>query len=781
MAVDIEIVEDITASTDSRTLDITPSTYEVTIEDSKDLDVTINKKEYNIVGDELYIPKLYEDAPAWLQNLVDETIRVSLEVERSNLNSATKALNELIAEVEVAKNTYTQSIISSSDIDTRINTAITTLNSSLAAADATILGIAQTAVTPDEATALTIDGINAELVNPDTGSLGATIASLNQARVDGDSANATSIDTLVSTLEGEVDARATAVQYLNTYVGLDENGTATGVGTLDTILNDIQNQVDGSITSWFENGEPSLVNTPANTWNTTTEKNNHIGDMYYDRDTGYSYRFAYEDIPDDTPDEGITYSWIRITDTDITKALADAAEAQETADGKVTTFYQDSAPTAEGEGDIWIDSNDGNKMYRWNGSSWGSDLVGAMVANASAVTELEADLASTNATVGGHTTQLSTVDTRIDNGMATVETKWAYDSIVNINGVYKKSGFGLTTNYTSGNGTEVDPYVSAFWIDASRLKFTNSNQTGQVAPFTIDATGTDPEITFNGKVTFGSVNNVYEDKLLDTIQAYDSKMGAVPAYGSALESNITSQTDGSIKLYHSSDNEIGLAFPAVDVSNAGDDGVNFKLSFKSSVNVTSGIYIRVYEYDSDLPSGKTHVSNGASVSSSVVQEDTRGKTSFYENLGATTEWTTKSFTYIPTSTAKWASVVVLNWNGAGLAALYLQGFQMVVNTTSVPDVSGAISASNETFAQAQGFASYQAMMDNYSLNGLSIVTGGYISTGLVDANSLKADSAMIKKLLAQNIVMDTSVSESKITSADGGMVIDFKNGSIYIA
>ena len=80
-----------------------------------------------------------------------------------------------------------------------------------------------------------------------------------------------------------------------------------------------------------------------------------------------------------------------------------------------------------------------------------------MVANAEAVTALEADLNDTNIVVGGHTTQLSTVDTRIADGVASVETKWAYDSMVNINGVYKKSGFGLTTNYTSGNGTESSP------------------------------------------------------------------------------------------------------------------------------------------------------------------------------------------------------------------------------------------------------------------------------------------------------------------------------------
>lgn len=47
-------------------------------------------------------------------------------------------------------------------------------------------------------------------------------------------------------------------------------------------------------------------------------------------------------------------------------------EAQTTAEGKITTFYETSAPTAEGDGDLWVDTDDNNKLYRWNGSIWQS-------------------------------------------------------------------------------------------------------------------------------------------------------------------------------------------------------------------------------------------------------------------------------------------------------------------------------------------------------------------------------------------------------------------------
>jgi len=51
-------------------------------------------------------------------------------------------------------------------------------------------------------------------------------------------------------------------------------------------------------------------------------------------------------------------------------AIANAAIAQGTADGKVTTFFQITAPIAEAVGDLWIDIDDGNKLYRWSGSAW---------------------------------------------------------------------------------------------------------------------------------------------------------------------------------------------------------------------------------------------------------------------------------------------------------------------------------------------------------------------------------------------------------------------------
>jgi len=68
-------------------------------------------------------------------------------------------------------------------------------------------------------------------------------------------------------------------------------------------------------------------------------------------------------------------SWDLITDPGITDAMLAASDAQATADGKVYTWIQATAPTgltATDVGDLWIDSNSSpaNQMFRWDGDSW---------------------------------------------------------------------------------------------------------------------------------------------------------------------------------------------------------------------------------------------------------------------------------------------------------------------------------------------------------------------------------------------------------------------------
>lgn len=212
-------------------VEVTASNTNVAIvEDTNDIEVTVNRQEYVITGDEIYIPKRFEDAPTWMQNLITQVVDTSISAQIQDLNGISQSLESMIDAMEVAKNTYEMSIISSNDIDQRINTAVTTLNSNMQDADSTILEVAQTRTTPEEAATIAIDVISAQLGSTTAGTIGATVSELQTAIANEEEARSTSIEVLTSSIEGAFDVNATAMNYLNTYVGLDEAGASTGTG-----------------------------------------------------------------------------------------------------------------------------------------------------------------------------------------------------------------------------------------------------------------------------------------------------------------------------------------------------------------------------------------------------------------------------------------------------------------------------------------------------------------------------------------------------------------------
>lgn len=136
-------------------------------------------------------------------------------------------------------------------------------------------------------------------------------------------------------------------------------------------LGELQAQVDGQIQSWFASEVPTASNYPANEWIAEVDKINHLGDLYYIVDNptkgGQAYRWAKVDN---------VYKWVLIEDAEVTKALADAAKAQDTADGKRRVFVSQPVPPYD-VGDLWTQGTSGDlmrcKTARQGGSYVSSD------------------------------------------------------------------------------------------------------------------------------------------------------------------------------------------------------------------------------------------------------------------------------------------------------------------------------------------------------------------------------------------------------------------------
>jgi hypothetical protein len=100
---------------------------------------------------------------------------------------------------------------------------------------------------------------------------------------------------------------------------------------------------DGKIFTWYKATDPNLTDTMAE------------GDLWVDTSNG-NLLFRWDEL--------VTGDWVQVQDDAINTAQTTGENAQSTADIKAKTFYQDSIPTSTSIGDLWVDTNDGNKLYR---------------------------------------------------------------------------------------------------------------------------------------------------------------------------------------------------------------------------------------------------------------------------------------------------------------------------------------------------------------------------------------------------------------------------------
>ena len=143
-----------------------------------------------------------------------------------------------------------------------------------------------------------------------------------------------------------VDSKVNVVgDQLSTFIDGDFSNTLKQIDK-------IKGQVDESFMSWFYDGAPTIENLPAKDWTTEDAKRLHVGDLYYDTTSGYSYEWVVND--------GV-YSWNKITDSGIQEALKNASKAQDTADGKRRIFY-DTPSTPYDKGDMWAQGGAGDLL-----------------------------------------------------------------------------------------------------------------------------------------------------------------------------------------------------------------------------------------------------------------------------------------------------------------------------------------------------------------------------------------------------------------------------------
>lgn len=236
-----------------------------------------------------------------IQNVKDSVSGV-----RSDVDAVTQKAADLASELDGTKATVEQVVTEQGEIKSSVSNAVEKADQSLkvstqASQTATQAQTTATSAYQDAQSALTQSSIASQTAN----------------------AVKTELETKYSTTDEIAEQYATKSLVEQTSQSITSTVEAT-YATKATV-EALENIANNAVQTWMGSGVPTLSNKPASDWTTAELKSQHSGDIYYDTDTGYSYRFGSSD--------GKNYSWSLIKDTDISKAVADAAKAQQTAEG----------------------------------------------------------------------------------------------------------------------------------------------------------------------------------------------------------------------------------------------------------------------------------------------------------------------------------------------------------------------------------------------------------------------------------------------------------------
>ena len=149
-------------------------------------------------------------------------------------------------------------------------------------------------------------------------------------------------------------------------------------------------------------------------------------------------------------------TFVEAQDDGISTAILAASDAQATADGKVTTFYVEATPTAEAVGDLWYKPST-NYLTRWNGSAW-VDVATIGAPSGTTVGGRDADtVADTIKTDGVVNTSKVITDSINNNAVSAVSVASTTTSITIP--AYTISGYILEIGFTKTLGAESNIFL----------------------------------------------------------------------------------------------------------------------------------------------------------------------------------------------------------------------------------------------------------------------------------------------------------------------------------
>lgn len=414
-------------------------------------------------------------------------------------------------------------------------TRTTLLEARTAAAESRIVTVESTVVSNNTAITMRVD-----LLTADVGANSAAIASESVARADADTALASQLTALTATvgsntaaISSEATARANADSALSTQIGLvsaTTNSNTAAILAEQTARSDADTALSSSITT---------VAATANSKNKTYRQNDEpasgmsAGDLWFDsNDNNKSYRYSGTAWVA-TDDVRIAQNTAAITNEATARADADTALASDitivsaVANSKNKTYRQTDEPASGmASGDLWFDSNDNNKAYRYSGSAWAATddtrisanaaaIVTEQTARANADSALASDITSLEAAVGDNTAAIevnATAFAGLDNDLSVM---YSIKLAIDVNGRYYGAGMGIgIENTPSGMQSQV-------LFLADRFAIMHATGGTPTAPFIVQS----GQVIINNAV-IGDATITFA-KITDTLQSDNYVAGTI--------------------------------------------------------------------------------------------------------------------------------------------------------------------------------------------------------------------------------------------------------------
>ena len=310
----------------------------------------------------------------------------------------------------------------------------------------------------------------------------------------------TSQGTAISVIQGQISSKIwqqdiTAAsdainQTMSTqYSTLTQNINNVSV-QLGSEISSIQQQIDGATDTWTGTDPPTMDNYPAKDWAENDELQKHIGNMYYDSN-GYSYRFmslnAFTSkgvLLTNNGDALSNFYWMPIRDSEVSRALQDAAAALEGVAGLQNTLITNYSTTAQMHSyvDIAIDNitSEVSKTY----ATHAEVIAKADTAEGNAKTYAD----GVGVTAAADAT--SKANAAENNAKGYFDTKIAdYSTTVDVRSMIKQSADSITQTVTDTR-TELITYTDGVKADAQADATAKANaaQAAAIATAAADAT-----------------------------------------------------------------------------------------------------------------------------------------------------------------------------------------------------------------------------------------------------------------------------------------------------